>query len=278
MPELTREQKLKLLEKLSPRLQELMTSEDTGAVLLYLGQKYHLSDHQVRLLSKILGDVILGILPVTNLSLEISIKAAVDIQTANSLVQDLNDLILSPKPTPASTPAPATLAAPMPVMHTPAIPQAPVSLAQRNRVDQYREPMMPPEIVDLRKTPPPLMPMPVVPAPIPPRPPMPTPTPKVGAPTPPRAGVGVLPVAPSPIPPSPRPAPPLTFTKPVEPPKSMPLIEAEPHRIATLPQVLPTEKPTTDLPKPQFILRPPGLEPTDFPRDVLDLRKDKGEF
>lgn len=245
MPELTREEKLKLLEKLSPRLQELMTSEDTGATLLYLGQKYHLSDHQVSLLSKILGDVVLNILPVTNLPLEISTKAAVDTQTANSLVQDLNDLILSPKPTPALTPAPATLAAPMPVMHTPAVPQAPVSLVQRNRVDQYREPMTPPEIVDLRKTPPPLMPMPV---------------------------------APSPIPPSPRPAPPLTFTKPVEPPKSMPLIEAEPHRIAAPPQVLPTEKPTADLPKPQFILRPPGLEPTDFPRDVLDLRKDKGEF
>lgn len=214
MPELTREEKLKLLEKLPPRLQELMTSEDTGATLLYLGRKYHLSDHQVRLLSKILGDVILGIMPITNLPLEISTTVAVDMQTANSLAKDLNDLILSPKPAPAQVTAPVAPVAPaLPIL-------SPIPSGQ---ADRYREPINgAPEIVDLRKTPPavsrveppPLMSMPVAPAPTPPR-----------------------------------------------------LIEAEPHKVVSKVE-----------PSPQYIIRPPGLPPTDFPRDVLDLRKDKGEF
>ena len=263
MPELTREEKLKLLEKLSPRLQELMTSEDTGATLLYLGQKYHLSDHQVRLLSKILGDVILGILPVTNLPLEISTKAAVDTQTASGLAQDLNDLILSPKPT-MTTPTPA----PAPVMK--AVPYvSPMS------ADRYREPPVvsrvettteAPGIIDLRRTPPAV-------SKVEPPPPVP------------------ISVVPAPIPPAPRPAPPLTFTKPIE----RPLIEAEPHKISSvLPKVdtyrEPEEQPPASInnlptmdvkpkePPPQYIMRPSGLPPTDFPRDVLDLRKDKGEF
>ncbi len=223
MLELTREEKIKLLEKLSPRLQELMTSEDTGANLLYLGKKYHLSDHQVRLLSKILGDVILGIIPATNSSSEISAKVAIDIQTANSLVQDLNDLILSPKPAPVQVTAPVAPVAPAPKL------QAPTT-------DQYREPINGvPEIIDLRKTP----------------------------------------VAPAPTPPMPKPTPPLTFTKPIE----RPLIEADPHKIMP-PAVSKTEPLVVSRvePSPQYIIRPPGLPPTDFPRDVLDLRKDKGEF
>ncbi len=320
MPELTREEKLKLLEKLSPRLQELMTSEDTGAALLYLGQKYHLSDHQVRLLSKVLGDVVLGITPTTNLSSEISTKAAVDMQTASGLAQDLNDLIISPKPA-AAVPTPAPIApaplptlpmrppvAPitpstpvvphpiitpsMPKLETPALP--PVNIG----ADRYREQISGgPEIIDLRKTPPPPIQIPVAAAPIPPSP---LRSPALRG----EGGLSPQPVI-SPIMPSatPRPISPLTFTKPVEKPLepvSMPhLIEADPHKTPTLtptlrPPVSEVGAPTPaergvgveadphkilpPTPTPQYIIRPPGLAPTDMPRDVLDLRKDKGEF
>lgn len=237
MSELTREEKLKLLGKLSPLLQDLMTSEDTGAALLYLGQKYNLSDHQVRLLSKILGDVVLGVLPVTNLPLEISTKAAVDMQTASGLAQDLNDLILYPKPEAAvPTPTPIT---PTPVAPSEVPALKPIPIAPTPKTDIYRESISGmPEIVDLRKNPPPQIQMPVSAAP---------------------------------IPPSPRPAP--------------PLIEANPHKIQE-------EK---ILERTQFIMRPPGLAPiptfkvgtptpdergvgADTPNNVLDLRKDKGEF
>ena len=240
MPELTREEKLKLLGKLSPRLQELMTSEDTGATLLYLGQKYHLSDHQVRLLSKILGNVILGILPATNLPMEISTKAAVDTQTASGLAQDLNDLILSLKPT-AAAPTPA------PIM--------PISVPTRPLSDQYRESISSaPEIVDLRKTPPPPpVPMPVAPLPIPSRSPMPIPGPAPLI----EANPHRMPVL------TPTLRPPLSEIGAPTSPKASVGVEAEPHK---------TE------PLPQYIMRPPGLPPTDLPRDVLDLRKDKGEF
>jgi hypothetical protein len=113
------------------------------------------------------------------------------------------------------------------------------------------------------------------------------------------------PVVPSVTPPSaPKPTSPLTFTKPIEKPiepinpypifrplipkAEPPLIEAEPHKIT------PPTQPATNLPRPpiinkneppvasgiepQYIIRPPGLAPTDFPRNILDLKRDKGEF
>ncbi|MDO8676279.1 MAG: hypothetical protein Q7K16_01360 [Candidatus Azambacteria bacterium] len=247
MPELTREEKIKLLEKLSPHLQELMTSEDTGATLLYLGQKYHLSDHQVSLISKILGDVALGVTPAISLPLEISAKAAVDMQTAGGLAQDLNDLMLSPKPVPVTS-TPATPLAPFSLPPVPPTPPAQTNQYREQPVVSRIEPITGPEIIDLRKTPPPPIQMPVAAAPIPPKP--------------------------------------------------MPLIEAEPHKTYTMPPapittttpadtyresipsvtvpaapLMPAMNATPKEPLPQYIIRPPGLPPTDLPRDVLDLRR-----
>jgi len=57
------------------------------------------------------------------------------------------------------------------------------------------------------------------------------------------------------------------------PPPPPPLIEAEPHKA---PAPIPVPESLSKMP--QVILRPSGLPPTDLPRDILDLRKDKGEF
>lgn len=185
-----------------------MGSEDTGAFLLYLGNKYKLSLDKTHLLSKIVGNIILGIMPMAGLASEIANKIAIDQNIASQIAQEINSELFTPvanflkgAPTPITTPAAG------------------------------------PEIIDLRKTPPP---------------PMPTPTFRVGAPTPPLAGVGVLPVSPAPIPP--RPAPPLPAPDRIEPPKTIPLIEAEPHK----------KEFAADKYREQI--------------DVLDLRQDKGEF
>ena len=52
MPELTREEKLKLVEKLPKKMQDFLYSEDTGAFLLYIGQKYNLPEEKISALSK----------------------------------------------------------------------------------------------------------------------------------------------------------------------------------------------------------------------------------
>lgn len=247
MPELTREEKLKLVEKLPQQLQDFLYSEDTGAFLLYLGNKYKLPDEKVRLLSKLTADVVLGITPITSLAREINSKIVSDAQTAMNLAQELNAELLAPVIAPApstpATPAP-TILAPAPGALSPQ-PIAPLTAPTPAKpVDKYREPTsFAPEIVDLRKTSP-------TPAPaLTPKPIIPTPAPSI---------------SPKPL------TPPLTFTRPVLPAKpapTAPLIEADPHKI-----------PTT-APRPQYIIRPSGLPPTDLPDDnVLDLRKDKGEF
>ena len=242
MPELTREEKLKLIEKLPQGLQDLLYSEDTGAFLLYLGEKYNLGDEKTSLLSKIVGDVVLGITPVTSLAQEINLKITSDTQMAMNLAQELHSDLLSPVVAPVKSQMPAIPTTPT---TPPTIAQVPSSKLQAPSSDKYREPMtVAPEIIDLRKAPPPPIQMPVA-------------------------------AAPAYIPPP----KPLTFTKPVEPPivskvelpKPAPtpsLIEAEPHK---------TPVPASEE-RPQFIVRPPGLAPTDLPHDVLDLRKDKGEF
>ena len=243
MPEITPEEKQKLFEKLPKELRDFMESENTGAFLLYLGGKYKLNDEKVSMLSKLMANIILGITPITSLAQEINLKITSDTQTAMNLAQELYSDLLSPVLKPMPTPAPTPLQKSIPTLVPPAPPaQIPTTKYQIPPADRYREPTTGPEVVDLRKPPPPPMPMPVTPAPIPPKPYMPT----------------------SSLPPKP-----LTFTKPVEPAKpASPLIEAEPHKTP----------PIANLPRPQYIIRPPGLAPTDLPHDVLDLRRDKGEF
>lgn len=259
MPELTQEEKLKIFEKLPKELQNLMENEDTGAFLLYLGEKYDLDDDKVSLLSKLVGDVVLGITPITSMAQEINLKIATDSQVAMNLEQELYADLLFPVMS-AAKPLPTPTPAPMPVPTAP-LPQT---------TDQYRElangaparmtiPSGGPGIVDLRKLP--LEPL------------RPTPPPAVK-------------VEPPPTPPLPSPPlRPLTFTKPVVPIKpTLPLIEAEPHKIVPPPtplQPMPqTQKESVSENKyvPQYIIRPPGLAPTDLPRNILDLKKDKGEF
>lgn len=228
-----------------------MQSEDTGAFLLYIGEKYNLNDDKTSSLSKIVGDVVLGIVPITSLAQEINSKITSDAQAAMNLAQELNTELLAPVMTgpsipsmpakPAIPPAPAAPIAPAP---TPASlsprpiapPTAPTSVKP---ADKYREPTSSgPEVVDLRKTPP------------------------ISAPEP-------IPKPTTPIPKPVMPTPPLTFTRPIEPIKPAPqppLIEAEPHQI-----------PAPES-RPQYIMRPSGAPPTDLPHDVLDLRRDKGEF
>jgi len=253
MPELTHEEKIKIFEKLPKELQDLMGSEDTGAFLLYLEEKYNLDDDKISLLSRLVGDVILGILSSPNLISEIVSKLAVDQNTGSQIYQEINSGLLAPVAALIkNASAPATS------MPAPALPVAP-------RADKYREPATSaPEVIDLRKTPPPLISMPVTPAPIPP-------IPKIVTP------------------PASKPAPkPLTFTKPIEPVRlTAPLLEAEPHlppatptpsAFAPVPSADQYREPMSPAAKPQYIIRPPGLQPTDLPKNVLDLRKDKGEF
>ncbi|MFH1393151.1 MAG: hypothetical protein ABIG73_02120 [Patescibacteria group bacterium] len=253
MPEITREEKLKLVEKLPQRLQEFLYSEDTGAALLYLGQKYNLTDEKVRLLSKLTGDVVLGITPIASLAQEINSNILPDPQTAMTLAQELYTDVLAPALTPSTAPtaspsASSLVSVPVTTPRPAAAPSASKAESPTPSADRYREPATgSPEVVDLRNQPkagPPRAEAPSIPTPIP--------------------------VAPKPVPIAPKPMPPAVSK--VEPP---PLIEAEPHK-APAPISVPVPAPLSEMP--QIILRPPGLPPTGSSRDILDLRKDKGEF
>jgi len=279
MPELTREEKLKLVEKLPQQLQDLLYSEDTGAFLLYLGQKYNLPDEKVSLLSKLVADVVLRIVPITSLAQEINSKITSDAQAAMNLAQELNtELLAVPVPTLPSVEAKSL---------SPNVPKGQSEFQQKaisgHGGDKYREPTIGPEVVDLRKAPPP---------------PVFTPQPKAGPPlaekpiTPPLTFTRPIEPVVKPVPPAPV-MPPIPLTPitpspqpktPVAPTPQPPLIaapeggeprpsgrEAEPH--------IPVPKEAIPAPgRPQYIMRPSGLPPTDLPENVLDLRKDKGEF
>lgn len=302
MPELTREEKLNLVEKLPQNLRDLLYSEDTGALLLYLGKKYNLPDESVRLLSKLVGDVVLGIVPITSLTQEINSKILPDLQAAANISKEVYDELLAPvmmpsfsmpapstpaptaqPATPTPIPAPAPIPAPTaPMQPTTSAPVAPAPLPPKPAApgaDKYREPASAtPEVVDLRKAPTPIFPpKPII-----------VPPPAAQIPKP------VIPIPPAPT----QPAPPPTLVRPAEPAPPAPLSEAasleadlqkiqgfSPARTEGLtppPKPAPSQPaataPATSEPRPQYILRSSGAPPTDFSDNVLDLRKDKGEF
>ncbi len=293
MTVLTREEKIKIFSKLPPQLQEMLFSDATADTIDKIGKKYGLNDDQISLLTRIIGDIILGIIPITLLAQEINSKITSDAQVAMNLAQELNIELLAPvMVSMPSAPTPATPAAPTPAPATPKTtsPTPPYQGGEKGevasptpRIDGYREPTFSmPEIVDLRKMPSSIS-TPVAPKPIPS---IPTPTPT--APSKP-----ITP--PTPIIPTP-PAP-----KPLEPVKlapQPPLIEAEPHKIlAPTPKPIDTYRESTETqgpplvstpipistppasePRPQYIMRPSGAPPTNLPDNVLDLRKDHGEF
>lgn len=144
--------------------------------------------------------------------------------------------------------------------------------------DEIRQKIFSPVINSLQKTiiapTAPIMP---VPATVPSRPVAPPTTPTLARPVDeyrePTVGPEVVnlrkaPPAVSKVEPPPTPSLPPKPAAPAIPP---PLIEAEPHKI-------PPPAPPTSEPKPQYIMRPSGAPPTNLPDNVLDLRKDKGEF
>lgn len=312
---LSREEKLKTLSKLPSDLQEMIFSDVTVGIIDKICKKYNLSEDKSATLVSLISDVLFGNMGLEQLHITLKQKLEIDEQTAASLNLDLTTELFSKVKTSLQKIRPSAPIAQPVIPQAPAAPARPAPIptplvgtltpAERGvGADQYREPTAEgparqqpepqamaggPEIVDLRKTPPSPMQMPVAAAPayIP-------------------EGIS----AGKPIPPmvnKVEPPRPLTFTKPVEPPvkielpvvskiepikptPSTPLIEAEPHKVApplvTSPQPLAPEikapemlrPPVVSQFEPQFIIRPPGLAPTDLPHDVLDLRKEKGEF
>lgn len=189
MPELTREEKIKIFESLPKAMQDLMSSEDTSDFLLFLMDKYKLEMAKVHLLSKIVGDVILGITPMEKLTEEIKNNVSSDGQVAVNISKELEISLFLPIKESA---APGSAGLPP---------------------DKYRE-------------------APKVPIQVP---------------------------APKPFAPS--------ATLQVPAPQ---LMEADPHKTIAVKE--PEQKKPERL---QFIMRPPGLPPTDLPSDILNLRKDK---
>ena len=291
---LSREEKLKIFSKLPSDLQEMIFSDITAGIIDKICKKYNLSEEKSFILVSLISDVLFGIAGLEQLTIILKQQLETDEQTAMNLNIDLTTELFSKvkislqkinqKIKPSEEPAFSPLKPPFASLPTPAptsIPAAPTP-----KTDQYREPVSGgparqrpepqamaggPEIIDLRKPPPPPIQMPVA-------------------------------AAPAYIPPP----KPLTFTKPIE----RPLIEEDPHRTPSLtptlrppvsevgaptspkasvgveadPHKIPAPAPTLQPMKetleerPQFIVRPPGLAPTDLPHDVLDLRQDKGEF
>ena len=242
-------------------LKDVLSSADTSVIIGNIATKYRLDEEKTAMLIQLVGLVILGFVSFEDMKEEMKETIDISPQFIPLVADEIRQKIFSPVIN-SLQPAPAT-----PKTTSPTPPYQ--GGEKREAVDKYREPASSvPEIVDLRKAP-------VTPAqPAPSVAPPPAPAPKPITPTQPSPQKPILPTPPT-APTSPPPTPPLTLTRPIEPPKPIPttpLIEAEPHQIPTPAHTAPI------VPKPQYIMRPSGLPPTDLPDNVLDLRKDKGEF
>jgi len=237
----------KILEKyngLPQDLKNVLSSTNTSVTIENIGSKYHLENEKNLMLTQLVGLVILGFVNFEEMKEEMRETIDISPQFIPLIADEIRQKIFAPvtklmppvqilKPTPVAPAAPAapiTMSTPTPRPVTPTAPRP---------VDQYREPVIGPEVINLRNQP------------------TQTPQPKPNIPA------SAQPLQPKPSAPE-RPVipPPAMPPKPVP---ATPLIEADPHKtpIATMPQV---------------IIRPSGLPPTEPPYDVLNLRKDKGEF
>lgn len=90
MQELSREQKTKIIESLPEDLRGILESENTGIFILSLSEQYSLYEEKLNLLSKIIGNVVLGLIPLTSLAQELNTQITPDTQIALRLAQDLN--------------------------------------------------------------------------------------------------------------------------------------------------------------------------------------------
>ena len=278
--EITEQKISEKFEGLSQDLKDILSSANTSATIENIAIKYQLDEEKITMLIQLVGLVILGFATFEDIEIEMKEMININLPIIPLIADEIRQKIFAPvinslqktiiSPT---TPTPATPATPIAPATQPATPTP-------RSVDEYRElTSSVPEIVDLRKTPP--ISAPVAPKPIP----------STLAPTPTMPSKPIMP--PTPI----TPTPPPTFTRPVEPAApATPLIEAEPHKIpsSALPILPPTpseqqnrgssisQPNPKDLgeigTRPQYIMRPSGLPPTDLPDNVLDLRKDKGEF
>lgn len=280
MPELSREEKIKIFEKLPKELRDLMGSEDTGAFLLYLGARYNLDNEKISALSKIVGDVVLGLTSLTDLSKEIHAKITPDMEVALHIAQELNTELFfpvikffSPKgaaptgavPSPAAAkpmPVPPPVSAPKIVMPAPPRPVMPAVPST---------PIVPPQPAPLTSPVPPVPMRPVTP---------PQPAQLIQVPAP--QFVAPRPAAPPAPIPAPRPPHPLEKggePMPPTPPKIIDLRQKDQYRepvadqktikLSELPPVPPREPirvpaPASPQPQPHPVTKPTPAAPPPF--------------
>ncbi len=242
--EITEQKITEKYEDLPQDLKDVLSSVSTSTAIENIAAKYRLDEEKTTMLIQLVGLAILGFVSFEDMKEEMKETISIDLSIIPLIAEEIRQKIFLPvmnslqKVITEKRP-PVTMPAPTAVSPTP----QPVTPTQKP-VDEYREPASSvPEVVDLRKKP---LPAPSLPPPTPTAPSKPIMSPMPITPTP----SALKPVT-----------PPLTFTQPIQP-----LIEAEPHQI-----------PAPE-PRPQYIMRPSGAPPTDLPDNVLDLRKDKGEF
>ncbi|KKU75556.1 MAG: Extensin-like protein [Candidatus Giovannonibacteria bacterium GW2011_GWB1_47_6b] len=256
-------------------LQSALSSANTSITIENIAATYGLNKEQSTMLVQLVGLTLLKFVSFEEMKKEMKESLEIDPVLIPLIANAIYQKILFPV---INSLMPAATAVQPKTAPSPAAP-APVVA-----VDRYRE-SMPSRVVNLRK-PAPLMapvaqprittpPQPLVVRPMAPIIQPIAPIAKPAPVTPPKPSFYFAPLkkpvessaTPLPV----KPTTPITPTAP-QPPKpifKLPLIEASPHEILT-----PKKEPL----KQQFILRPPGMPPTEPPHDILDLRKDKGEF
>jgi len=274
---LTEQKIAEKFEDLPQDLKNVLSSINTSITIENIATKYRLNEEKTAMLIQLVGLVILGFVNSGNMKEEMKETIGVSPQFIPLIADEIYQKIFLPvkdsmQKIMAVTPQVVKPAIPiLPTSPVPAPAPIPISPAPQptaptpRSVDEYREPAFSiPEIVDLRKKPAPIPPAPSLPSKPLTVPPAPAPT----APAQPAA--------------KPMPITPLIAAPEGDEPRPSGR-EAEPHQMSAPKPIVSAPKPIDSYrepsePRPQYIMRPSGLPPTDLPENVLDLRKDKGEF
>lgn len=96
MPEYSQQELQKLFDSLHPELKETLLSEETAERISQISKRHKINEKNVPRVARLVGNVLMGLLPPEELPETLEIKLGIDKERAQDISREINRFILFP--------------------------------------------------------------------------------------------------------------------------------------------------------------------------------------
>ncbi len=96
MPEYSQQELQKLFDSLDPELKETLLSEETAERISQISKRHKINEKNVPRVARLVGNVLMGLLPPEELPETLEIKLGIDKEKAQDISREINRFILFP--------------------------------------------------------------------------------------------------------------------------------------------------------------------------------------